>query len=128
MRLQVMDTRNVASVTFPSHGETWLAPSSPSGPSENFPSTSTSTSSASSMASTVISPTWLVEGQSSHPQDTITLPPEALLENAGENNLVKMVFFSYEGLQRLLQPNRGYTDPRTAFKVCNRKTKKKTFS
>ncbi|XP_076048688.1 latrophilin Cirl-like isoform X6 [Oratosquilla oratoria] len=86
MRLQVIENRNAAAVTFPSPGETWSLEQSQSLPSpSNEPPSS---------------PETLPEP----PEDTITLPPEALLENS-ENGLVKMVFFSYSGLHHVLYPD-----------------------
>ena len=118
-----METRNVESVTFPSAGETWLTdkptPSSDpaSTPSEHDPFTTTGDQDAFQPypSQDILQD---LDGDSSKvPQDTITLPPEALLENS-ENGLVKMVFFSYDGLHHLLQPDgRSYSTSEANFKV-----------
>ena len=51
--------------------------------------------------------------------DSITLPPEALLENS-ENGLIKMVFFSYQGLEKLLQPSDAvYVTDDLSYKVTH---------
>ncbi|XP_037803280.1 latrophilin Cirl-like isoform X3 [Penaeus monodon] len=138
LRLQVVETRNVAAVTFPSPGETWLQPppTRPSDPSDaptghpsttsgdlDAPAVATSSSSASSSSSSSsFDPTNSLqdlETPPAAPQDTITLPPEALLENS-ENGLVKMVFFSYDGLHHLLQPDgRSYRINEANFKGVN---------
>ncbi|XP_042859853.1 adhesion G protein-coupled receptor L1-like isoform X8 [Penaeus japonicus] len=141
LRLQVVETRNVAAVTFPSPGETWLQPppTRPSDPSDapsGHPSTtsgdldvdavatssSSAASSSSSSSSASFGPTNSLqdpEAPPPAPQDTITLPPEALLENS-ENGLVKMVFFSYDGLHHLLQPDgRSYRINEANFKGVN---------
>ncbi|XP_069974867.1 latrophilin Cirl isoform X5 [Penaeus vannamei] len=139
LRLQVVETRNVAAVTFPSPGETWLQPP-PTRPSDlsdaptghpsttsgelDAPAVATSSSSASSASSSSSSfdPTNSLQDPETPPpapQDTITLPPEALLENS-ENGLVKMVFFSYDGLHHLLQPDgRSYRINEANFKGVN---------
>ena len=118
-----METRNVESVTFPSPGETWLTnkptPSSDptSTPSEHYPITTTGEQDASQSYPSEDILQDLTGDASKVPQDTITLPPEALLENS-ENGLVKMVFFSYDGLHYLLQPDdRTYTTSEANFKV-----------
>ncbi|XP_063600799.1 latrophilin Cirl-like isoform X5 [Penaeus indicus] len=133
LRLQVVETRNVAAVTFPSPGETWLQPppTRPSDPSDaptghpsttlgdlDAPAVATSSSSASSSSSSFDPTNSLQDPETPPPapQDTITLPPEALLENS-ENGLVKMVFFSYDGLHHLLQPDgRSYRINEANFK------------
>ncbi|ROT76135.1 putative latrophilin Cirl-like isoform X4, partial [Penaeus vannamei] len=139
LRLQVVETRNVAAVTFPSPGETWLQPP-PTRPSDlsdaptGHPSTTSgeldapavATSllggSSSSSSSSSFDPTNSLQDPETPPpapQDTITLPPEALLENS-ENGLVKMVFFSYDGLHHLLQPDgRSYRINEANFKGVN---------
>ncbi|KAK7023661.1 hypothetical protein SK128_023384 [Halocaridina rubra] len=108
LRLQVLETRNVAAVSFPSPGETWLVstPSSPSDPSSAPTSPLATTSSyLDTVPSAPISDfPHDITAYSKAPLDTITLPPEALLENS-ENGLVKIVFFSYDGLHHLLQPD-----------------------
>ncbi|XP_063843506.1 adhesion G protein-coupled receptor L2-like isoform X7 [Scylla paramamosain] len=125
LRLQVMETRNVEAVTFPSPGETWLTdkptPSSDpaSTPSEHDPLTTTGEQDASQSYPSEDILQDLSGDASKVPQDTITLPPEALLENS-ENGLVKMVFFSYDGLHYLLQPDdRAYTTSEANFKGVN---------
>lgn len=118
-----METRNVEAVTFPSPGETWLtdkptpASDPDSTPSGYGPLTTTGEQDASQpypsedILQDLDGETYKV------PQDTITLPPEALLENS-ENGLVKMVFFCYDGLHHLLQPDRrSYTPSEANFKV-----------
>jgi len=120
-----METRNVAPVSFPSPGETWLSsrptiasdsPSTPTG--HTIPSSSTlgALDATSSFPNeNGLRDTGIHGGKI--PQDVITLPPEALLENS-ENGLVKMVFFSYDGLHHLLQPDtRTYTVNEANFKV-----------
>ncbi|XP_050720068.1 adhesion G protein-coupled receptor L1-like isoform X3 [Eriocheir sinensis] len=125
LRLQVMETRNVESVTFPSAGEMWLTdkptPSSDpaSTPTGYGPFTTTGEQDASQPypSEDILQD---LDGETYKiPQDTITLPPEALLENS-ENGLVKMVFFSYDGLHHLLQPaRRTYTPSEANFKGVN---------
>ncbi|XP_071523911.1 latrophilin Cirl-like isoform X2 [Panulirus ornatus] len=130
LRLQVVETRNVASVSFPSPGETWLTtpptrPTNPASTPTGHPSSSSSSSSISGgfdatppFASRDV-PQDLEAETSKVPQDTIRLPPEALLENS-ENGLVKMVFFSYDGLHHLLQPDtRTYRINEANFKGVN---------
>ncbi|XP_042221217.1 adhesion G protein-coupled receptor L3-like isoform X2 [Homarus americanus] len=128
LRLQVVETRNVAAVSFPSSGETWLTttPTRPSDPAST-PTGNPSYSSSSSSGDLDATPSFIggdvsqdLGAESSKvPLDTIILPPEALLENS-ENGLVKMVFFSYDGLHHLLQPDgRSYRVNEANFKGVN---------
>ncbi|XP_064087853.1 latrophilin Cirl-like isoform X4 [Macrobrachium nipponense] len=114
LRLQVLETRNVVAVSFPSPGEAWL-PSAPTRPSDPSSSPTAPLATTSSYLDTVPSapmsdfPQDVVGGGGATPKvplDTITLPPEAMLENA-DNGLVKIVFFSFDGLHHMLQPNGG---------------------
>ncbi|KAF2354530.1 GAIN domain N-terminal [Trinorchestia longiramus] len=128
MRLQVLETRNVANpVTFPSLDEVWQVPTPQPGPpsSSSFsaiplePAASSIILNRSSSSLRDGSPPIVGNRARGIPAyDSITLPPEALLENS-ENRLIKMVFFSYQGLEKLLQPTFSYSlDP--AFKMQNR--------
>ena len=120
MRLQVLETRNIAPITFPSPSEVWQMPSLPQqsggrhGPSKSplepaassiilNPSSSSSPHYLATPTSPSITSSSTLSPANGLPYDSITLPPEALLENS-ENGLVKMVFFSYRGLEKLLQP------------------------
>lgn len=102
MRLQVLETRNLAAITFPSPDEAWQNPTPmpvPPSPSPLEPAAS------SIMLHQTSSSPYLTTPSPAQPSyDSITLPPEALLENS-ENGLVMMVFFSYRGLEKLLQPD-----------------------
>ncbi|KAK8747712.1 hypothetical protein OTU49_016552, partial [Cherax quadricarinatus] len=124
LRLQVVEVRNVAAVSFPSPGERWLtaAPTHASDPAST-PTGNPSSSTAGDMEATSFANMDGLQdigGEASKvPLDTITLPPEALLENS-ENGLVKMVFFSYDGLHHLLQPDgRSYRINEANFKGVN---------
>ncbi|KAA0186104.1 hypothetical protein HAZT_HAZT010407 [Hyalella azteca] len=102
MRLQVLETRNVAyPVTFPSMDEVWQVPTpQPGPPSPSNPSIPPLGEPA--VSSVILNPSSSApyEGSSSPnlgdraigppSYDSITLPPEALLENS-ENRLIKML-------------------------------------
>ncbi|XP_068218282.1 latrophilin Cirl-like isoform X9 [Palaemon carinicauda] len=111
LRLQVLETRNVVTVTFPSPGEAWL-PSTLTRPSDPSSSPTAPLATTSSYLDTVPSapmadfPQDVGSATPKVPLDSIRLPPEAMLENA-DNGLVKIVFFSFDGLHHMLQPNAG---------------------
>ncbi|KAB7506979.1 Adhesion G protein-coupled receptor L3, partial [Armadillidium nasatum] len=100
--IYVLETRNVGRVTFPTQEDPWPSQESPS-PFYQSSLYSEDGDGFTLSSSEVPSPT---SDTQTH-QDFITLPPEALLENS-ENGLVKMVFFSYKGLENLLQPQKNY--------------------
>ena len=125
MRLQVLETRNVAPVTFPSSDEVWLTSTPQPRSGGHPPSISSMEPAASSIIFHPSSPSphqVFPTSSSAHITsplafDSITLPPEALLENS-ENGLVKMVFFSYRGLEKLLQPSDAiYVTDEQSYKV-----------
>uniref|UniRef100_A0A6A7FTK4 Latrophilin Cirl-like isoform X6 n=1 Tax=Hirondellea gigas TaxID=1518452 RepID=A0A6A7FTK4_9CRUS len=134
MRLQVLETRNIAPITFPSADEVWQTPSPlhPTPTSECFPSSSSLEPAASSIIlhpsptsphhqmSTIPSSSSSPAVSSPRYYDSITLPPEALVENS-ESGWVRMVFFSYQGLEKLLQPSiPSYGSAEPAYKRQNR--------
>lgn len=114
MRLQVLETQNIAPITFPSPNDPWPSNEPPPVPYQS--NIYAEEREGFALPSSEMPTSTTMESPQQHLQDFITLPPEALLENS-ENDLVKMVFFSYEGLQDLLQPEKRFTFIDGSYKV-----------